>query len=503
LTALLREDHAVYNQRSAAAVVRMRGWLLLALGRTGLPEPALIHVLEELDTGHDGYIVAAAARALRSSSPRPEFGPFLIQAIGNMRYRDDAVAFDSYGAYASSADPATPIRELLATVTWLGPQARAIRPSLEALRVAGSGLSRKLLPDLERAIAAVGTRRAAAPVGDCCDWRASVGAVLRWPLGNRADIAELRSTVFEDHTGTTINYADFFVGQPSIVAFFYTRCDNPQKCSLTVAKLARVQQLLAEAGFAGRVRTAAITYDPGFDLPPRLRAYGQSRQMQMDGDHRLLRATEGIEILRCYFQLQVNFIESLVNRHRIEIYVLDAMGRIAGSFARIHWNERDVVDRAVELLGDHEPQALVQASSPSPAGRVAPTAVGTLASLGVAVFPKCPICWASYMSVLGISSLVPVPYSPWMEPVLFVAMALNAASVWWRCRTVGRMAGFHLVAAGAAAIIAARMQWLPEPAAMVGVLLTAAGAVAGAWGRLRPSSGRARPGVLEPRGLTP
>ena len=158
LTSLLRESHAVYAARSTAAIVRMRGWILLALAHVGLPPDALIFVLEELDAGHDGYLVAAAARALRSSAPRPEFAPFLMQAVGNMRYRDDPVAFDSYGAEATSSDSTTPVRELLSTLAWLGPLARDIVPRLVELRVPGSGVSKKLLPDIDRAVDAIGRR---------------------------------------------------------------------------------------------------------------------------------------------------------------------------------------------------------------------------------------------------------------------------------------------------------------------------------------------------------
>ena len=57
---------------------------------------------------------------------------------------------------------------------------------------------------------------------------------------------------------------------------------------------------------------------------------------------------------RCaeHFALGVNFIESLVNRHRIELYILDAQGRIAASFERIHWDEADVVARAMKILDE-------------------------------------------------------------------------------------------------------------------------------------------------------
>ena len=54
------------TERGAAAIVRMRGWVLLAMARAGVSDAALVFVLEELDTGIDPYLVAAAARALRS-----------------------------------------------------------------------------------------------------------------------------------------------------------------------------------------------------------------------------------------------------------------------------------------------------------------------------------------------------------------------------------------------------------------------------------------------------
>ena len=66
LTDLLRENHPIYHQRGAATIVRMRGWVLLAIARAGVSEASLIFLLEELDAGVDPYLVAAAARALRS-----------------------------------------------------------------------------------------------------------------------------------------------------------------------------------------------------------------------------------------------------------------------------------------------------------------------------------------------------------------------------------------------------------------------------------------------------
>ena len=100
---LLREDHPIYDQRGTAATIRMRGWVLLAFERLGLPETALLFVLEELDNGRDAYLVAAAARSLRSYRIPPGQWPlFLARALANIQFHDDLVCLDRYGGYAIS-----------------------------------------------------------------------------------------------------------------------------------------------------------------------------------------------------------------------------------------------------------------------------------------------------------------------------------------------------------------------------------------------------------------
>ena len=484
LADLLRENHPLYDQRGSATVVRMRGWILLALARVGVTEASLLFVLEELDAGRDPYLVAAAARALRACpDPAAAFAPFVMRAIANVRYHDEPITFDCYGQYAmASAGSTTAVRELIATLTWLGPRARGVLTELEALRTARDGLAKKFRADLDRAVAAIGERDAP-DAGACCQLPGDLGHLRTWTHDARRDCGSIESTRFEDQDGASITFGEFFRGQPSIVAFFYTRCDNPQKCSLTVAKLARIQNILAERGLADRIRTSAITYDPAFDLPDRLRGYGRSRGVRMDAGHRLLRAAdggEGVIALRRHFSLGVNFIESLVNRHRIEVYVLDRDGRIAASFERIHWDEEQVIDQAAALVNE--------AAQPEPvASTVAPIA-GASASLAIAFFPKCPVCWTAYMSVLGIAGLEQVPYSPWLRPALVVLVLLNVLSVWVRGRTTGRMIGFYLVGAGLTTILLSKTNAVLDPAAVAGVLLTVAGSLVSAMERRRISA---------------
>ena len=138
--------------------------------------------------------------------------------------------------------------------------------------------------------------------------------------------------------------------------FFYTRCDNPNKCSLTITKLAALQRALQERGLHGRIRTAAITYDPAYDLPPRLRAYGENRGVVFGDSDRFLRTIAGLEALQEYFDLGVNFGQASVNRHRIELFILDHKATIAGRFTRLQWDLQEVLQHAYALAepGDAE-----------------------------------------------------------------------------------------------------------------------------------------------------
>jgi protein SCO1/2 len=474
LLPLLHEDNPLYAQRGTATVVRMRGWVMLTLARTTLPDAALPFVLEDLDTGVDAYVVAAAASALRSYPTRnAAFAPFVVRAITNIRYRDERLSLETYGGFAIGIKGTTPVRELLKTLTWLGPYARAVRQDLESLRTGPMALAKKYQPVLEEALNSI--HADIAETTDCCQLPEGVSNLFSWLRPTRSASLSIDSIILEDQDGHTITFGEYFHGRPSIVVFFYTRCDNPLKCSLTITKLARIQKLLESEGLAEQITTAGLTYDPGFDLSERLLNYGKHRGVQFASQHRLLRTPDGLDSLRKHFQLGVNFIESLVNRHRIELYILDAKGQTAGYFGRIQWNERDVVDRAIEVLKENDNRSRLRVASP---------VFGTAVALGLALFPKCPFCWAAYLSLFGIAGLQSIPYAPWLQPVLAILLLSNLTSIWFRARTTGRMLPFYLVTAGVLTIIASKVFSAPAAASLVGVLVTLIGSI---WSTFKPN----------------
>lgn len=347
LVELLPEQTPVYAGRGTNATTRIRGYILAAFERVGLPDAALPYVLEELESGQDAYLVAAAAKALRGlERPASSVVAFLLKAIANIRYLDDAVSFDRYRPQWPMPSHTTAMEEIIKTCAWLGTLARPALPVLQALYQDRHAVTAPARAILEAILAEPG----AADTHCCAGPDPAAQPSPRTVSAHRRDRAVPVGVELEDQDGRRLTYGEFFVGRPSVVVFFYTRCDNPNKCSLTVAKLARLHAARRDGGLDGRIRTAAITYDPGYDLPSRLLAYGRSRGVVFSPDDRFLRTTTGFDVLGGYFELGVNYGPALVNRHRIELFVLDRDGRIAATFARLQWDVPEVLDCARALV---------------------------------------------------------------------------------------------------------------------------------------------------------
>jgi cytochrome oxidase Cu insertion factor (SCO1/SenC/PrrC family) len=351
LLELLPERIPMYRGRSANTVTRMRGYLLAAFEGAGLPEEALPYVFEELESGRNAYLVAAAARALRGRESRSSDAvPFLLKAIENITYADDAVSFETYRPSWPLAGHTTALQEIAATVAWLGSEATSALPALRSLLEEPGVLSNAARAELESVVSQLSAGGSCCPVpapSPCCAHDPETARPVIHDIRPRTDA--LADVELEDQDGAHVTFGEFFIGKPAVVAFFYTRCDNPNKCSLTITKLGRLQRRLPALGLDGRIRTAAITYDPQFDLPARLKAYGENRGVAFSPSDRLFRTRGSLAPLEDYFALGVSFGGTLVNRHRIELFLLDQRCRVAGAFTRLQWDVEDVLAQATGL----------------------------------------------------------------------------------------------------------------------------------------------------------
>lgn len=352
LVTLLPERAPLWEGRTAAEVTRLRGWLLAAFAETGLPTTALPYALETLESGHEPYEVAGAAIAVRGGDgPGPEIVPFLLRAIRNLTGADTTLSFERYDPRWPFARPTTALVEVLRTIAGLGARASSAAAELERL-IAAPDYAAGTRAEMQVALDAVrdapgGCGCAVEQAGHpCCD-----GPALPAPLDEHAAGAPGRTpqVALQDQDGQPTTFAAFFCAKPSVVAFFYTRCDSPYKCSLTVTKLATLQALIRDRGLAGAVRLAAITYDPDFDHPKRLKLYASDRGLTFDDDTRCFRTTSGFAELSSHLGLGVSYGPSTVNRHQIELYLLGEGGEPAASFTRLQWEPEDALAAAERL----------------------------------------------------------------------------------------------------------------------------------------------------------
>jgi protein SCO1 len=340
LVGLLAEDAPVHAGRGTGSTARVRAWVLVTFADVGLPDEALPVVYEELESGREPVLVAAAARALRGRlAVDATAARFLLRALWRMAELDEPVSFDALRPTWPARAPTSALLEVLHTLAAAGPQ---VHDELLRFRAGYAGpLGQEVRDRLDAAVAATG----AAP---CCG---ASGAVPAAPATSRPghdgrdpatgplpDGVEL-----EDQDGQRLRLTDL-VGQPTVLAWFYTRCTNSSKCSLTVTKLADLRR---RAGTD--VQIVAVTYDPAFDLPARLRRYGTDRGLRFGPTTRMVRAVAGHELLRAHFALRVGYVGSVVNRHGIELFLLDHDGAVRRTWSRVQWDPDEVLADARAL----------------------------------------------------------------------------------------------------------------------------------------------------------
>ena len=111
------------------------------------------------------------------------------------------------------------------------------------------------------------------------------------------------------------------------------------------------------------------------------------------------------------------------------------------------------------------------------AQRLARALPPALVSVGIAFFPKCPLCWAAYASVLGSIGVAHLPpYQPWMLPLL---VGLLLVHVWLLRRQLRahRYWPFACSVGGAACVLLGRLVVAQPWLAVAGIGLLALGSL--------------------------
>lgn len=106
-----------------------------------------------------------------------------------------------------------------------------------------------------------------------------------------------------------------------------------------------------------------------------------------------------------------------------------------------------------------------------------PSTLSFALGLLVAFFPKCPLCWAAYLGVLGLLGSSWLPYLDWMFPALAAMLGLHLTLLFRKAPGIG-YGPFALSLAGALTLLAGR-HYLPSVGwvLVTGPLLVATGSL--------------------------
>ncbi|WP_456633552.1 SCO family protein [Bradyrhizobium sp. USDA 10063] len=258
---------------------------------------------------------------MRAASELPNGIERLIgRAIGRIRSVDEFVQFDTYPGSPGIASVSA-IEEMREVLSTLRPKARTDFGRIDA-------------PASEH--------------HSCCGHDDGIAPDPNPIVGS---IVGLRDVELQNQDGEGATFGDIFLGRPSLITFFYTRCMNPDKCSRTISQLGEIQRVIRDRGVGSSAMIAGITYDPQYDLPQRLRRYGEDRGLVFGESCQLLRTTGPFEVVRDSLQLGVGYGSATVNRHRIELLLTDAAGAIVYSNVRRLWDAREVTDLLLAIQG--------------------------------------------------------------------------------------------------------------------------------------------------------
>lgn len=170
-------------------------------------------------------------------------------------------------------------------------------------------------------------------------------AELSTPWAASADRSRMANLdiAFKDHQGRDGVLRDV-IDRPVVVTFFYTRCQNMKKCSMAVTRLGALQRELADAGMDGKVRLLAISYEPQFDTPERIRRFASDRGLRV-GDNALALQLDVKRHQQLVDELQApaNYNAGWINTHGVELSLLDAKGRVVRKYHTVLWDNEQVV----------------------------------------------------------------------------------------------------------------------------------------------------------------
>jgi len=144
-----------------------------------------------------------------------------------------------------------------------------------------------------------------------------------------------------DEAGRLVSSSDLR-GKTLVMNFIFTRCRAATMCPAATASMSTLAKALDEAGLAGRVQLLSVSFDPAYDSPGVLRAYADSRGVDLR-QHRLLTGdARQIKDLMAQCGIQTIQADGTIV-HNAATLVISADGRIVSRLEGPRFEAADLI----------------------------------------------------------------------------------------------------------------------------------------------------------------
>jgi protein SCO1/2 len=137
-----------------------------------------------------------------------------------------------------------------------------------------------------------------------------------------------------------------FQGKALLITFIYTRCPLNDFCPKMSRNFAAIQHALGgDPALLDRTELLSISFDPAFDTPSVLRAYGTNYAGQSGFAHWQFAAPAkgALPAVEKFFNMGVTTGGDGSIMHSLSTVLVDASGKIAAWYPGNDWNPQDVV----------------------------------------------------------------------------------------------------------------------------------------------------------------
>lgn len=355
LSSRLRENDPLYQGRGPQEVIRLRSYLLSTLGSLEVPASAIPYLVAEFTQNQhkSPILVASAARACRGVSEHRDLLTDSFRKYLSGEQMDDIMDLDHYNVWPPIS-PTSIKEEVLHTVIQFGPYAAGAMPELEAAlensRVEGAVYNRRkelqlLVTNAHHAVQQIGN------VSVCKTYDTRALFVSPWRKASTRVSPAVFAFETIDHQGEE-GRMEQYKGKPIIATFFYTRCGNLNKCSMTVSKLVQLERELLASGIED-FHILAFSLDPAYDTPKQMKTFAEDRGVD-EGSHitllKLSKLQDNGRFLREMNAAVSYQVSSMVSFHGVELLLLDKRGGFVRRYLDFVQDRQMVVEDMKRLL---------------------------------------------------------------------------------------------------------------------------------------------------------